>query len=329
MTTRFTILLPVTRPPVFLPSAIDSALAQTIGEFELFVICDGAAPETVECAQSYARRDARVRVFSFPKGEMSGEAHWHGALKNATGTYVAHIEDDDLWFPNHLEELEKLLDTVDFGHLIHVWVKADGQIEGLISNIGHPEFRRRLVEQRFNSFGISVCGYRLDAYRCLPEGWSPSPPQFPPDLFMWRKFFQAPGLRFGTRMAVTALGMPSFMRRELTLEERRDEELRWLRRVLNPVARGEIIEQAWLSIVDKALYSGNEVNALGQSLTEARAELELMTSSRIELQAELDQLRAGLERIIHSRSWRLTKPLRTVLATAKRAGRALRRQVDS
>src|SRR5947209_7445385 len=125
MTPRFTILLAVCRPPILLPFAIESVLSQTVKQFQLFVVCDGAPPQTIECAHEHARRDPRVKVFVFPKGERIGEAHWHEALMAASSPYVAHIEDDDLWFPNHLEELEKLLEATDFGHLMHVWAKSD------------------------------------------------------------------------------------------------------------------------------------------------------------------------------------------------------------
>ena len=148
-------------------------LAQTVKEFELFVVCDGAPVETIDCAREHARRDPRIKVFVFPKGERFGEGHLHNALMAASGRYVAHIEDDDLWFPNHLEELEKLLQTADFGHLMHVWAKPDESIEMLPSDLAIPEFRQRMLDEKFNRFGFSVCGYRLDAYRRLPDGWAP------------------------------------------------------------------------------------------------------------------------------------------------------------
>src|SRR5215212_6860014 len=109
MAPLFTVLLPVTRPPLLLPCAIESVLEQAIGDFDLCVICDGAPPETVACAEEYARRDPRVKVLVFPKGERHGEAHRHTALSDSAARYVAHITDDDLWFPDHLAEMEKLL----------------------------------------------------------------------------------------------------------------------------------------------------------------------------------------------------------------------------
>src|SRR5262249_13068748 len=105
MSPLFAILLPIIRPPALLPLAIDSVLAQTITDFELLVVCDGAPPETVTCAEGYARRDPRVKVFPHPKGARRGEAYRHSALATSTARYVAHIGDDDLWMPDHLTEM--------------------------------------------------------------------------------------------------------------------------------------------------------------------------------------------------------------------------------
>jgi succinoglycan biosynthesis protein ExoW len=172
----FTILLPVVRPPVLLPFAIESVLAQSVPEFELLVVCDGAPAETVACARDYAGRDPRVQVLAFPKGARNGEAHRHAALAGARGRYVAQIGDDDLWFPDHLAELGVLLAKADFGNLLHVYAHPGGRVEILPGDIGLPAMRERMLGEKFNLFGPTVAGYRLAAYRALPEGWSPAPP---------------------------------------------------------------------------------------------------------------------------------------------------------
>jgi glycosyltransferase involved in cell wall biosynthesis len=288
MTPRFTILLAVARPPTLLPLAIESVLAQGVEEFELFVVCDGAPIETIDWAQEHARHDPRIKVFAFPKGERFGEAHLHNALTAASGLYVAHIEDDDLWFPNHLEELQRLLETCDFGHLMHVWAKADESIEMLPFDLAMPEYRRRMLEEKFNGFGFSVCGYRLDAYRRLyPEAWAPGPKGVWTDLNMWRKFLRRDDLQFGTRMVVTALVLPSGLRVQMSLEERAREARKWLDRILDQRERVNIIESAWRSIVTK--------------------ELDAEVRARAEVQS-------ALERVLNSTSWRITSPLRAASA---------------
>jgi glycosyltransferase involved in cell wall biosynthesis len=286
-----------------LPHAIESVIGQTRREFELLVVCDGAPKETVECAEEYARRDRRIKVLVFPKGERTGEAHWHEALTTASGRYVAHLEDDDLWFPNHLEELERLLQTTDFGHLMHVWAKPDGSVEALPSDLALPEFRQRFLDEKFNRFGFSVCGYRLDAYRRLSEGWAPGPRGLWPDLNMWRKFLCRDDLKFGTRMSVTALVLATMFRKDLTLEGRARESREWLARILDETERAKIVDAAWRSVVNKQL----------------RAEHHL--TERI---AAHRDVHAELERVLNSRSWRATGPFRKASASIRARIRGLR-----
>jgi glycosyltransferase involved in cell wall biosynthesis len=270
---RCTVLLPVIRPPVLLPNAIESVLAQTVKEFEIFVVGDGAPPETIECAREFARRDPRVTVFPFLKGQRQGEAHLHTALTNASGNFVAYLEDDDLWFPNHLEELEKLLLSVDFGHTIHVTGHPDGHVDSLPSSLGNPDFRRRFLDDLFNRFGYSFCGHRLKAYRRLPEGWAPSPVGMYNDLHMWRKFLRVNEFNFGTRMVITAIALPSSLREGMSLEERAREAAVWMSRIADEHERANIIEAAWRSVVGKEIECEQEILKINSSYREAKAGL--------------------------------------------------------
>ena len=149
MTPQFTILLPIIRPPIFLPHGIETVLTQTVAEFELFVICDGAPRETVECAQGFARRDPRVKVRAFAKDPLHGESLRDSVLREASGRFVAYLEDDDLWFPDHLEELGKTLESADFGHTIHVSVSPDGSVDALPSDLRIAEFRQLFLDDLF------------------------------------------------------------------------------------------------------------------------------------------------------------------------------------
>lgn len=380
MALRWTILLPVFRPPYFLPNAIESVLAQTVSEFELFVIGDGAPPETIECAREFARRDPRVTVFPCLKGQRQGEAHLHTALTNATGNFVAYLEDDDLWFPNHLEELEKLLLTVDFGHTIHVTGHPDGHVDSLPSDLGNPAFRQRFLDDLFNRFGHSFCGHRLDAYRRLPEGWAPAPVGMYNDLYMWRKFLRVNESNFGTRMVITAVALPSYLREDMSLEERAREAGVWMSRIADEHERANIVEAAWRSVVGKEIECEQEVlkinslhreskaglaqmeamhpgslQELGKTIeAQANAQLEVerltdvlnlsqyaltRTTAKLEAeeaavaaqQADLASLNRALaewkdayECIVRSRTWRLTQPLRSAVAGARRFSQILR-----
>lgn len=335
MSPLFSVLLPVTRPPVLLPFAVESVLEQSVTDFELLVICDGAPPETIACAEAYAERDSRVKVFTFPKGARHGEEYRDRVLAKASGSKVAIISDDDLWFPNHLEEMERLLSAADFGNLLHVYVRPDGAIELLPGDLGQPEMRQRMIDGPCNFFGLSFAGYRLEAYLRLPEGWAPAPPDIWSDLFMWRKFLAMEGLMFATRAAVTALHFATPERQGASLNERQTENRRFLGLIRDPRARKEITEAAWHSLLDRTLESdrvasrctaeqsqmASEISAMRVERTQMmlkvnslQTNLALVTSSRDELQTEVGRLRS-------STSWRLTAPLRRLATLARRVAR--------
>lgn len=199
-------LLPIVRPPDFLPFAVRSVLAQTARSFELVIVCDGAPGATVAEAERLAETDDRVRVAAFAKGARHGEAHRATVLEGARGVKVAHLGDDDLWFPDHLEVLGRLLDRVDFGNVLQMRVLPDGALWMPASgHLRDRSCRERMARERWNFFGPTEAGYRMTAYRGLPRGWSPAPEDIYSDLHMWRAFLAQPGLRVGSTFAATAL----------------------------------------------------------------------------------------------------------------------------
>jgi len=244
MTVTFTVLLAVHRPPALLPYAMESVLAQERADFELMVICDGAPQATVDCASAYAGRDPRIVVRAHPKGERNGEAWRHEALAQARGAYVCHIADDDLWFPNHLQEIELLLREFEFGNLAEVQVRPGGDLFLVAGDLGRARIREAIQARPFNFFGPSSAGYRLATYRRLPQGWAPAPPEARwSDQHMWRKFLALPGVACGTRVAFTGVHFPSSLRRDWSLEKRADEMRGWARRIADPAARDGIVQQ--------------------------------------------------------------------------------------
>lgn len=240
----FSVLLPIHRPPALLPYAIRSVQAQDRKDFELYVICDGAPKETGEWARSCARNDTRIKVRIYPKGKRHGEAYRHEVLRESSSTYVCQIADDDIWFPSHLTEMERLLQSADFGQVPQVYVDPSGCVGIRPSNLADETQRRRMCEEKFNTFGPTECGYRLAAYRKLAEGWSPAPDDIWTDLYMWRKFFATPGLRFATRYTVTSLHFPASLRHDMSLQQRAEEIEAWLNRIQVAEERDRILQEA-------------------------------------------------------------------------------------
>lgn len=328
----FTILLPVHRPPDLLPFAIRSVQAQARQDFELFIICDGAPPETAECARAFAAKDARIRAFEHPKGEGNGDVYRHQALAGARGQYVCHIGDDDLWLPDFLSEMASLLREVDFGNLSHLEILADGTFNMLPGDLAVDIVRRRMTEGSHNLFGLSFGGYRLSAYRELPVGWSPPPVGIASDLHMWRKFLAREELRFGTRVAVCTLKFAAARRRDWSLDRRREEIADWALRMSQPGFPDAMRQMALLQLSQSAynlrLYAANldsMAKAAGNAAESMKAERDQARSALRNARRRLSKLEWKLEAHRKTASWRLTRPFRR-LARLIAAGRSAARR---
>jgi glycosyltransferase involved in cell wall biosynthesis len=306
----FTVLLQVYRPPAMLPCAIESVLAQTLSDFELFIVCDGAPEATMACARSYADRDPRVKIFPFPKGEHTGLAHRHTALMHAKGRYIAHIGDDDLWFPNHLEEMEKLLSEVDFGHTINVHVLPDGSLQTLASDLGNNAVRQRQLNAFWSQFAEAVTGYRLTAYRRIPEGWTRGP-QVGPELYTWRKFLRQDDITCGTRMRVTALVFGSDPRKHMSLEERGQEVRVWQNRIRDASERAEIIEEAWRALMRYTLVQSDHNELMLKVVQSLQVQLNKvgeLVGHRLQIGSSIDFSERGLSCLYATSGWSIQEP---------------------
>jgi len=93
----FSVIIPTYERSEFLAAAVDSVLAQTVGDFECIVI-DDASPSGIDLAVS----DGRVRVTRHPENRGATSARNTG-LALARGRYVAFLDDDDVWTPRRLE----------------------------------------------------------------------------------------------------------------------------------------------------------------------------------------------------------------------------------
>jgi len=305
----FTVLAPVHRPPDLLPFAINSVLRQSRQDFEVFIICDGAPPATAAAARRFEAEDERIRAFIHPKGERHGEAHRHLALAEARGRIVCQIGDDDLWFPDHLAEADALMATVDFGASLPLYLLADGSPRLHFSDLADGAVQSLMREGRGNAFGPTPSAYRLETYRALPVGWSPAPEGAWTDLFMWRKFLALPGVRCGTGFTATTLSFPQALRRDWSLDRRRDEIAAHAAQVEDPTFRDRLWRDALKAAARQSVAVQAQTKLLkdfGRQMLDAVAEAEgaltqIAAAGHSDTQAEL--ARAALARL-PDRAWR-------------------------
>jgi glycosyltransferase involved in cell wall biosynthesis len=176
VTPALTVLIPTHNRADVLPFAIRSVLAQTLEDFELFVVGDGCTDATAEVVADFD--DTRIRWFDFPKAPYFGYANRNRALREARGERVAYLGHDDLWLPDHLELLAARFrdPEIEFAYSRLLFVYPDGTIRPLLMNLEDPALLARVLKGA-EVFGPSCVLHRRDCLERygywredLPEG---------------------------------------------------------------------------------------------------------------------------------------------------------------
>ena len=102
-----TIVIPVYNGEDTLRAAIDSALAQTYGKFEVLVVDDGSTDRSAEIARSYD--DPRLHLFQQPNGGLN--AARNAGIREGLGKYIGLLDADDIWAPTKLAKHATHLDA--------------------------------------------------------------------------------------------------------------------------------------------------------------------------------------------------------------------------
>jgi glycosyltransferase involved in cell wall biosynthesis len=100
MTPAVSVIIPTFNYAHFLPSALESALAQTMGDLEVIVVDDGSTDATVDVVRPYVK-DPRVRFEQMSHGGVSRAKNTAIVLSRAS--LVAFLDADDQWLPQKLE----------------------------------------------------------------------------------------------------------------------------------------------------------------------------------------------------------------------------------
>ena len=121
--------------------AIASARAQTVEDWEMVVIGDACTDDTGEAVRSFA--DARIRFVNLPDNWGEQSKPNNEGVARSRGRYVAFLNHDDLWFPDHLERTLDVIERAGAGMACAVvgLVQTDGTVRLLPSWSGRFEPR--------------------------------------------------------------------------------------------------------------------------------------------------------------------------------------------
>jgi len=150
-----TVILPTFNRPLMLKESISSVLNQTYKNFEIIVINDGGSPVNDIIA---SLSDERIRLLEFK--ENKGQAKVRNiALKEAKGEYIAYLDDDDIYYSEHLETLvNALINSAD-----------------MVAYTGAYYANQEWITDRYVTINKEEINHPFDAQKLLLHNYIPLP----------------------------------------------------------------------------------------------------------------------------------------------------------
>jgi glycosyltransferase involved in cell wall biosynthesis len=147
-------IIPLFNGGRYIGQALESVFAQDLPPNEVIVVDDGSTDDGPEIVRRYAATNALTLLRKENGGQSSAR---NFGIRHASGTLIALLDQDDLWYPNHLTEL-----TRPFRATSH------GAIGWTYSNLDEIGAEGRLRARSVLSTGTAEHPKR-DLMRCLQE----------------------------------------------------------------------------------------------------------------------------------------------------------------
>jgi len=100
--TLVSVIVPCYNHSGFLTSAVESVLAQTHRELEVWIVDDASTDDTAGVAKRLEQQDSRVRVLTHSRNQGLSASRNH-AIERARGEWIGFCDADDVWLPQKLD----------------------------------------------------------------------------------------------------------------------------------------------------------------------------------------------------------------------------------
>lgn len=162
---KLSVIVPVYNVEAYLGRCVESLLAQTLGDLEIFLVDDGSTDRSGEIAERFARENPeRIRCLHIDNGGQGRARNF--ALELAAGEYLGFVDSDDWIRPDMYEKLVNEAERTGESIAVCDWLAV------------FPDGRETVLPARYSkrllSFAGSACNkvFRRDLAEKLrfPEG---------------------------------------------------------------------------------------------------------------------------------------------------------------
>ena len=108
---KFSVIIPLFNKEKDVETTINSVLNQTFTNYEVILVDDGSTDNSYKVVSDI--EDSRIQIFK-KENEGVSKARNYGVSKAKT-EYIAFLDADDYWYPNHLENINSLIEKFSNG----------------------------------------------------------------------------------------------------------------------------------------------------------------------------------------------------------------------
>ncbi|HEX8295730.1 MAG TPA: glycosyltransferase family A protein [Chthoniobacteraceae bacterium] len=168
---RISVVIPCFNAARWIAATLRSVAGQSRPPEEILVIDDGSTDDSLEQIRSSG---VSVRLLQTQRANGAGARN--AGIAAASGDWIALLDADDLWYPDHLERAESLLSgSGDVAYMAsHDWIDLQGRsipipesftakFDAPLTGLADTRFLQ-LLREPFH-FGHSTVLYRLDRLR--------------------------------------------------------------------------------------------------------------------------------------------------------------------
>jgi glycosyltransferase involved in cell wall biosynthesis len=122
---RFSVIIPCYNAGRWIHQTLASVAAQTLAAHEVIVIDDGSSDNSIEQIKS-----SGVPVTLLQTQRVNAAEARNAGIRVAGGDFIALLDADDLWYPNHLARAAELLDrSSDVAFMSnHDWIDLENKV---------------------------------------------------------------------------------------------------------------------------------------------------------------------------------------------------------
>lgn len=159
----FSVVIPLYNKEKYIREAVESVLAQDYKHFEIIIVNDGSTDASLDKIQDIT--DPRIRIIN--KENAGVGAARNTGISHASFEWIALIDADDIWTPNHLSELKLIIEQFPSSGLISTSKKSFyGDSNKIVSDLdSSPQNKTRLINYFLEPIiQTSAAAIRRDAF---------------------------------------------------------------------------------------------------------------------------------------------------------------------